>query len=110
MVEERTGRPFSEDTPSSAQEALERLSKGTGLFKAIRVRDKEGPLEVTIDHSRMLGSCSLAWSEHPRLHERTGCVGCSAVLCAMARVHKRPLRIVSVKDGKGSVTYELERV
>lgn len=110
LVEERTGRPFSEDRPSSSQEALERLTKGTGLYGKVSLRSKEDAIEVTIAHSRMKEACKAAWGKYPLLHERTGCVGCSAVLCALARVHGRPLRIVSVSEGKDGVTYGLERV
>ncbi len=109
LVEERTGKRFSDDGPSSAQEALERLSKGTGLYKGITVRNKGDGLDVIIVHSRMKGACSKAWKEHPNLHERVGCVGCSAVLCALARVHRRPLRVIGAMESKEGVTYELGR-
>ncbi|MCU0799997.1 MAG: hypothetical protein MUC62_10060 [Candidatus Thermoplasmatota archaeon] len=109
LVEEGTGKRFSDDGPSSAQEALERLGKGTGLYKGITVRGRGDGLDVTIAHSRLKGACSRAWKEHPNLHERVGCVGCSAVLCALARVHRRPLRIISASDGKDGTVYELGR-
>ncbi len=109
MVEGTTGKVFADDGPTSAQEALERLSKGTGLYKGISIRDRGDVIDVTIVHSRMKGACSKAWKDHPNLHERVGCVGCSAVLCALARVHKRPLRVLSTKEGKDGVVYELGR-
>lgn len=110
QVEKDGGRPFRDDQPSEMEEALDRLGKGTGTYSDISSRINGSRIELTIKHSRFKKACDVLWEEHPDLHFRTGCPGCSAAICASSRILKSPLRIISARKEKGSVIYELERM
>lgn len=109
-VEESAGRSFGEDLLADGEEALERLGKGTGLFKGINIRTGKETIQIDIKHSELKETCDRLWEEYPSLHLRTGCPGCSAVLCATARMAHAPLRIIDARRSAGSVQYTLERI
>jgi hypothetical protein len=108
-IEGDTGQFFRDSSISNATEAMENLSKGTGLFKNIRIRVKGERVSVEIENSRLGAVCSMLWDDYPELHEKLGCPGCSAVLTATSRVMKGPIRIESVERTKRGVVYELRR-
>ncbi|MBN1540163.1 MAG: hypothetical protein JW939_08470 [Candidatus Thermoplasmatota archaeon] len=108
-IEIDTGEKFRDSSISDATEALEKLGKGTGLFGSIQVRVRGDSVKVEIENSRLGPVCNILWEDHPDLHEKVGCPGCSAVLTATSRIMKGPLRIQSVeRTGKG-VVYEMRR-
>jgi hypothetical protein len=109
-VESDCGRSFRDDTLAEADESMERLGKGIGLYKDIRIKVKERNVELTIEHSRLKETCDILWEEHPHIHEQIGCPACSAVLCAASRVIRSPLRIFRVSREKGKIIYILERM
>ena len=106
-VESGCGVPFGSEPISGATEALERLSKGTGLFREITVRDRKDHLEVHIRHSVLGAVCEDIWRDHPDLHRKLGCPACSSVLCATTRIAKVPLRVMDVKREGGKVKYKM---
>ncbi len=108
-VEEETGRRFKDDSPADAEEALERIGKGTGIFRDIKMRLKADNVELRIFHARLKGTCDMIWEEYPRMHEMIGCPVCSASLCATSRILKSPLRIISVRRERTQVIYQLKR-
>lgn len=108
-VEKDSGMSFREDTLADGEEALERLGKGTGIYKGIKMRIKGDTVELGISHGRLKETCDAIWDEHPKMHSKIGCPGCSAVLCATARIMKSPLRIREVENTGISVNYILER-
>ncbi|MBN1539975.1 MAG: hypothetical protein JW939_07510 [Candidatus Thermoplasmatota archaeon] len=108
-IERDTGRKFAGEELADLPEALERLSKGSGLIRSISARVKGDRIFLEIVHSRFREVCEESWKMDPMFHARIGCPGCSAVLSAAARVSKSPLRIESVEHKGGKVTYELER-
>ncbi len=109
-VEEQTGSKFMEEDLRDGSEALEKLSKGTGMFRSIELRDRKDSVELKIIHDRKDHVCSSIWGEFDTLHSQVGCPLCSAVLVATCRMASKPLRITSVRINDGQVTYELEKV
>lgn len=110
LVESLTSKRFSDDDPSDAQESLERLTAGTGLIRKVECREKGDIVTLTILHSKMEVICSKTWKDHPDLHARLGCVGCSIVLTALARSEGRPLRIEEARREKDRTVYVLRRL
>lgn len=108
-IERDTGKKFAEDELADLPEALERLTKGSGLIRSISARVKGDRIFLDITHSRFKDVCDESWRYDPMLHLKTGCPGCSAVLSAAARVSGLPLRIEGVERKGGKVLYELER-
>ncbi|MGA1819408.1 MAG: hypothetical protein ACMUHU_00200 [Thermoplasmatota archaeon] len=108
-IEQDSGKRFTEENLADLNEALERLSKGTGLIGSISARTKGDDISIEIKHSRFKDICEEAWNEDERMHSMIGCPGCSAVLCAAARTSRSPLRIASVEHKDGKVAYRLER-
>ena len=108
-VEVGSGVPFGSESLSGATEALERLGKGTGLFREITVRDRKETIEVHIHHSILKDLCGDIWRDHPDLHRKLGCPGCSSVLCATTRIAKRPLRVVEVERDGSRVRYIMRK-
>ncbi|MGA1847841.1 MAG: hypothetical protein ACMUHB_00745 [Thermoplasmatota archaeon] len=108
-IETDTGQRFRDSSISDATEALEKLGKGTGLYKKIGIRVKGEKVSVEIENSRLGAVCSTLWDDYPELHEKLGCPGCSAVLTATSKVMKTPLRIQSVERTKRGVIYEMRR-
>jgi hypothetical protein len=108
-IEQDTGREFKDDDLSEIAEALERISKGTGLIGSISARSKGDRISLQITHSKFLEVCQDSWEDDPELHLKVGCPGCSSVLCAVTRISRSPIRIIrSERKGK-KVLYELER-
>ncbi len=108
-VENGCGTPFGSEPISGATEALERLSKGTGLFREITVRDRKDHLEIHIRHSTLGAICEDIWNDHPDLHRKVGCPACSSVLCATTRIAKVPLRVMDVRREGGEVIYKMRK-
>jgi hypothetical protein len=109
-VEKMTGTRF-EDTPiMDGSESLEKLSKGTGLFRSLEMRDRKDTIEIRIFHDRNESVCHNVWEEFRELHSQVGCPLCSSVLCAAARISGVPLRIVKVNRDDNIVRYELRKV
>ncbi|MFW3145674.1 MAG: hypothetical protein ACMUIE_02550 [Thermoplasmatota archaeon] len=109
-VEESAGRRFGEDLLADGGESLERLGKGTGLFGSIDLRTEKENIRLNIKHRDLKETCDRLWEEYPSLHLQVGCPGCSAVLCATARMAHTPLRIGDAKRAGSTVEYRLERV
>jgi hypothetical protein len=108
-IELDSGKKFKDENLMDLSEALERLTKGTGLIRSITARSKDDDINLEITHSRFAEVCNKAWKEDPSLHLKVGCPGCSSVLCAVSRISHSPIRIVnSEKIGK-KVHYELKR-
>lgn len=108
-IEKDTGRRFAEDDLSDISEALERISKGTGMIGSISARMKDDRISVQIVHSKFLEVCQEAWESDPELHLKVGCPGCSCVLGAVSRISRSPIRIISAEMKGKKVRYELER-
>jgi hypothetical protein len=108
-VEELSNHSFSEDPIRDGSESMERLSKGTGMFKKIELRDNGNKITLRIHHSTGSEACDAIWKEFPNLHSQTGCPLCSAVLCATARIGSVPLRIEKAERNDDIVEYTLRR-
>ncbi len=108
-VEELNGTLFRDDLVRDGTEALEKLSKGTGMFKKIEMHDRKESIELKIIHDAASEVCDTIWKEYPMLHSQVGCPACSAVLCAATRIVSAPLRIEDVKRIGDSVEYKLWR-
>jgi hypothetical protein len=109
-VEKITGKRFRDDHLKDSQEALQRLSKGTGMFKEIEVRDRKSTIELSIVHEKDDSTCQDLWTENDMIHGQVGCPLCSSVICATARIAKVPLRITDVQRKDRKVLYQLEKV
>lgn len=109
-IEQLTTQPFSKETPMNGTEALEKLSKGSGLMRSLELTDRGERLELEILHNRNDTICSTLWKEYPDLHSKVGCPLCSAALTASARITGAPLRVISVEHDRSRVKYVLERV
>jgi hypothetical protein len=108
-VEKITGSSFMEDSTRDGTEALEKLSKGTGIFKKIEMRDRGEAIEIDIIHDAGKQVCDNIWKTYPRLHSQVGCPLCSAVLCASARIASVPLKILTAERNDKGVRYKLGR-
>ena len=108
-IENDTGKKFKEDDLSELTESLERISKGTGLIRSISARMKDDRISLEISHSKFQQICQQAWEDDPDLHLKVGCPGCSCVLCAVSRISRSPVRIISSERKGKKVHYELER-
>jgi len=108
-IERDSGKKFAEESLTDLNEALERLSKGTGLVGSIITRTKGDNISIEIVHSRFRDVCEEGWKMDERLHSMVGCPGCSAVLASTARVSRSPIHIASVDHKENKVTYHLER-
>jgi hypothetical protein len=108
-IEQDSGRKFKEDDLSELAEALERISKGTGLIRSISARSKGDRISLQISHSKFQEVCQEAWEDDPDLHLKVGCPGCSSVLCAVSRISRSPIRIISSERKGKMIHYELER-
>ena len=106
-IEGNTGEKFRDERLVDATEALERVGKGTGLIGRIDVRDRRNRIELTIEHTRLKPICDYTSENHPDMHLRCGCPGCSAVLCAISRIAKTPLRIDEARKEEGKIKYVL---
>ena len=106
-VEKQTEKRFRDDRLADSNESMEKIGKGTGLIGDINVRDRKNSIEVSIKHSRLKSICDYTFDEYPDLHEKCGCPGCSAVICALARVAKMPLRVDEVEREDDTVRYTL---
>lgn len=109
-VERLTGTRFMEEDLKDGQEALQKLSKGTGMFREITFRQKKKAISLLIDHGKDDQVCGEMWKEYENLHSSVGCPLCSAVLCAASRMARTPMRIVRVGRTPEGTEYELEKV
>jgi hypothetical protein len=109
-VEAMTGKHFSDDDPEDAEQALERLTKGTGAIQRIALRRHGNDISLEIRHRAMEDHCSSAFKTFPRLHPSIGCTACSIPLTALARIEGAPLVIKSVAIEGRFVRYELRRI
>jgi hypothetical protein len=109
-VEALTGKRFGDDDPMDAQEAMLRITKGTGAIGGVLVRRQSGGIMLVIKHGPMKDLCSGSFDASDRLHGAIGCTGCSIPLTALARIEGAPLEIRSVSRSGGSVVYELRRL
>ena len=109
-VERLTGRRFGDDDLWDAEESLQRLSKGTGMFRSVELKDRKGSIQLRIIHETEADICSGLWKEYGELHEQAGCPLCSAVLCATSRMAMTPLRIRSAEKTPLGTEYILEKV
>jgi hypothetical protein len=108
-IEGDTGELFRDSSVTDATETLEKLGKGTGLFRSIKIRVSGEIVRIEIENSRLGSVCRTLWEDQPELHERVGCPGCSAVLTATSRIMKGPMRIEKVERMKRGVIYEMRR-
>ena len=108
-MESSSGRLFKDQELRDASEALVVLCKGSGMYKAIDVWEKSGRIEMGISHSRYAGVCGRLWEEFPDLHLQGGCPVCSPPLCALTRIARTPLRVVSAERDGRNVRYVLEK-
>lgn len=109
-VEALTGKRFSDDDPGDAQEALLRITKGTGAIGSVLVRRQAGGIMMIVKHGPMEDLCSGSFAASDRLHKAIGCTGCSILLTALARIEGAPLEIRSASRSGRSVVYELGRL
>lgn len=109
-VEEMTGRRFQDDDPKDGTESLERLSRGTGMFRKIEMKNDRTNVSLRIEHDRGEHVCNEIRKEYPTLHGQVGCPLCSSVLCATARICRVPLRIGTFRKEGNEIIYDLEKV
>jgi len=109
-VERLTSTSFIDDELRDGTESLQKLSKGTGMYKNIELKDRKDHIQLKIFYGSDDEGCSEMWKKYDSLHQQTGCPLCSAVICASARMAMTPLRIRKVSRDPEYVEYELEKV